>query len=54
MSNMFNEQMIRSQVAYRREQGAGRLSSWARAEGRGESLLRKPFRRARRTADAKS
>jgi hypothetical protein len=54
MSNMFNEQIMRSQAEYRREQGVGRLSSWARIEGRRESLLRKPFRRAHRTTGSDS
>ena len=54
MSNVFNEQIWRSEVAYRREQGVGRLSPWARTEGRRESLLRKPFRRAHRAASADS
>lgn len=50
MSNLSNEQIVRSQVDYRREQVAGRLSAWARTEGRRESLVRKAFRRDHRTA----
>jgi len=51
MSNTFNQQVWRSEIDYRREQGVGRLSSWARVEGRRESLLHRPFRRRRRGGD---
>lgn len=51
MSNMFNEQIWRSEVEYRREQGVGRPSAWARNEGRRDSLLRRPFRRTRRVGN---
>ena len=51
MSNTFNPLVRRSEIEYRREQGVGRLSSWARAEGRRDSLLHRPFRRRARGGD---
>jgi hypothetical protein len=51
MSNTFDQQVWRSEIDYRREQKVGRLSSWARVEGRRESLLHRPFRRRRRGGD---
>ena len=48
MSNTFNEQVWRAQVDYQRELGRGRLSSWARTEGRCGRLVRRVRGRARR------
>jgi hypothetical protein len=48
MSNTFNQDMWRSQIAYQRELSGGRLSSWARAEGRSERLVRRARRRLQR------
>lgn len=44
--SMTNEQILRSELSYRREFGAGRPSSWARVEGRPESLIRRWRRRS--------
>ncbi|WP_310961979.1 hypothetical protein [Nocardioides terrisoli] len=52
--SMNSEQVLRSEINYRMEQGQGRpgsrLSSWARAEGRSETLVRRGWRRVRPTS----
>jgi hypothetical protein len=43
-----NEQILRSELSYRVEQGRGRYSSWSRVEGRTEPVLvRRGWRKVR-------
>jgi hypothetical protein len=43
-----NEQVLRSEVSYRVEQGRGRNSSWSRVEGRTEPVVvRRGWRKVR-------
>lgn len=48
--SMNSEQVVRSEVDYRIEQGRGRRTGWARAEGRSETVLRRGWRRIRTAA----
>lgn len=45
--SMNNEQILRSELSYRMEQGRGRESRWARVEGRRDTLLRRHWRKVR-------
>ena len=43
-----NEQIVRSELSYRVEQGRGRNSSWSRVEGRTEPVVvRRGWRKVR-------
>jgi hypothetical protein len=52
--SMYNAEILRSELDYKLERRRGRESSWARAEGRQDTLLRRHWRRLRTTGVAES
>lgn len=52
--SMYNKDILRSELAYKIERDRGRESTWARNEGRQDTLLRRGWRRLRTTGSAES